>query len=833
MAELPASPPPSTSGGTYTARFLRLAAWLLAALSLGTATGTATAETRRLSQDWLFHAGESMDAETPAFDDRGWREVVVPHDWSIMDKPDGRPPFDANAIAGRDSGYLPGGIGWYRRHLNLTAAEAAKVVLLSFEAIYMDADVWVNGEHLTRHHYGYTAFLVDLTGKVHAGDNVIAVRAEHADPSSRWYAGSGIIRPVTLEILDRVHLDPASIAITTPVATEERGVVWVKSAVVNRSAKAQTVELLSQVRSGRGAIVAEARQSRSMAAGARVESGQTLELSRPLLWSPDSPNLYTLVQQVRIGGVTVDERRTPFGLRTVTFDARNGLSINGKPVKMRGGNIHHDNYMIGAAGAPDADRRKVALMKAAGYNAIRNAHNPAIQATLDAADELGMLVIDEAFDAWNKSKRDQDYARFFRADWEKDLESLIASGRNHPSVVLWSIGNEIPETGTPLGVETGKRLAAHAHALDPTRAVTQAINNDPPLSTNQSAVLDVPAYNYHSELFTKDHAKLPDKVMFTAESLPKDAFSYWREVETKPWVVGDFVWTAVDYIGESGIGWMGYSQDWQKLGPYPWHLAYCGEIDATGRKRPAAYYREVLWKTGIDPISAFVRQPEGTEDLPDRHLFPITPPHLDWSLDDVHPSWTWPGEEGKPLEVVVYSEFPEVELFLNGKSLGRKAVGLGTDYKASYKVPYAPGQLTAVGYRNGQEAGRWSLQTASAPAQAIVSVDRSQVSANGEDLAYVTIELVDAKGMPVYAQDADRNVRVKVSGPGTLAGIGNGNPRDASSVQSGIRKTFHGRVVAAVRAGPEAGPINVEVETDGVPAGQLTINAVSVAARQP
>lgn len=808
-------------------RLLSLGFALLGSLTMLVMPAPALAETRSLSQGWLFRAGENKGAESPALDDSSWRRVVVPHDWSIMDRPDGRPPFDPQAIAGQDSGYLPGGVGWYRRHLNLTAADAAKVVRVNFEAIYMDADLWVNGEHLTRHHYGYTAFAVDLTGRVHAGDNVVVVRANHADPSSRWYAGSGIIRPVTLELLDRVHIDPDSVYVTTPVATHERGVLSAKSTLVNRSARAQKIELVSRVLSAQGAIVAEARQNWSIAPGAEVAAAETLQLSRPLLWSPDAPNLYSLVQQVRVGGVTVDERRTRFGVRSVTIDARNGLRINGRPTKMRGGNIHHDNYLIGAAGAPDADRRKVALMKAAGYNAIRSAHNPASQATLDAADQLGMLVIDEAFDAWNKSKRDQDYARFFQADWAIDLESLIRTARNHPSVVLWSIGNEIPETGTPLGVETAKRLSARVHALDPTHPVTQAINNDAPLNTSQAAVLDVAGYNYHAEQFTSDHAKLPNTPMYTPESLAKDAFSYWREVETKPWVIGDFVWTAVDYIGESGIGWMGYSQDWQKLGPYPWHLAYCGEIDATGRKRPAAYYREVLWKTGIDPISAFVRQPEGTEDLPDRHLFPVVSPHLDWSLDDVHPSWTWPGQEGKALDVVVYSEFPQVQLFLNGKGLGRKTVGLGTEFKATYKVPYVPGQLTAVGYRNGREAGRWALRTAGAPAQLKVSVDRRQVTANGEDLAYISVELADANGTPVYDQSGDRNVHVKVSGAGALAGIGNGNPIDASSFQSGQRKTFHGRVVAAVRARTRAGPIIVEVGSDGLPPRRLQIDASS------
>jgi beta-galactosidase len=791
----------------------------------------AGAHRTKLSQAWLFQRGDVSGAERSGFDDRGWQNVAVPHDWSILDRPDGRPPFDPGAEAGQDSGYLPGGIGWYRRHLTFSPADAARVVRLTFEAVYMDADIWLNGEHLTRHRYGYTAFSLDLTGKVRAGGNVIVVRANHPDPSSRWYAGSGLIRPVTVEILNRVHLDPDSIFVTTPVATEELGVVSARATIANRGEKARDFELVTRVVSARGKTVASARQARTLAAGARADAEQRLELARPALWSTDTPNLYTLVQEVRVGGKIVDALRTRFGLRTVTVDARNGLRINGRPVKLRGGNIHHDNYMIGAAGAPDADARKVALMKAAGYNAIRNAHNPASQATLDAADELGMLVIDEAFDAWNKSKRAQDYARFFADNWAQDIDSLVISGRNHPSVLFWSIGNEIPEDGTPEGVETGRKLAERVRRLDPTRPVTQGVNADPPKSSNQFALLDVAGFNYHAHDFDAEHRKFPERILYTSESLPKDAFSYWRHVETKPWVIGDFVWTAVDYIGESGIGWMGYSQDWQKLGPYPWNLAYCGEIDATGRKRPAAYYRQILWKTGIDPIVAFVRQPKGTEDLPDRHFFPIEPPHLDWSLDDVHPSWTWPGQESKPLEVNVYSEFPEVELRLNGKSFGRKAVGLESEYKAIFQVPYAPGELVAIGYRDGREAGRWTLRTAGAPARANIAVDRSRMRANGEDLAYVTVELQDVAGTPIHARDMDRKVRLRVRGAGTLAGIGNGNPMDVSSFQSGERKTFHGRAVAVIRAATKAGPIVLDVEIEGLPARQIRLDADTGAVR--
>jgi beta-galactosidase len=785
----------------------------------------AAAEQLSLSQDWLFKKGDVTEAQTPALNDQAWVHVSVPHDWSIMDKPDGSPPFDPKAEAGQDSGYLPGGIGWYRRHIKLDAADVSKIIRLNFEAVYMDADIWLNGKKIISHAYGYSAFTVDLTGLVRAGDNVIAVRINHADPSSRWYAGSGIIRPVTMDVLNCVHIEPDSVFVTTPVATAGQGVASIDTATANCGAKPQPVELVSRIISSDGRTVAHAIEKQTIAAKGQVQWHQKLNIDHPKLWSIETPNLYHLEQEVRIAGATVDERRTRFGLRTIEVDAANGLRVNGQPVELRGGNIHHDNYMIGAAGVADADARKVALLKAAGYNAIRNAHNPASQATLDAADELGMLVIDEAFDAWNKDKRPQDYARFFAANWAKDIDSMVISGRNHPSVLFWSIGNEIPEQGKPQGIETARQLKARVKALDPTRSVTQAVNIGPPDSAGQFAELDVAGYNYQPDQFALDHAQFPNRVMYTSESTSKEAFRYWRPVETMPSVIGDFVWTAFDYIGETGIGWMGYSQDWQKLGPYPWHLAYSGEIDVTGRKRPAAYYREVLWKTGIDPISAFVKQPEGTEDLPARHLFPITPPHLDWSLDDVHPSWTWPGQEGKRVDVVVYSEFPEVELFLNGKSLGRKTVG--PEFKADYAVPYEPGALVAVGYQNGKAAGRWELRTAGAAADARMILDKTQIKADGQALAYVTVSLVDANGTPIYARSDDRQVQVRVSGAGRLAGIGNGDPQDAASFQSGDRKTFHGQVVAAIQAGTTAGPIGVEVTVEGLPARKVWLNAIS------
>lgn len=786
----------------------------------------AHAEQRRLSQGWLFHAGDAPGAEGSAFNENGWRPVSVPHDWAIMDKPDGSPPFEPTAAGGQDYGYLPGGVGWYRRHFILNEAEATRVVVrLNFEAVYMDAEIWLNGEKLGAHRYGYTAFHLDLTGKVRAGDNVVAVRVDSANPSSRWYSGSGIIRPVSLDLLDPVHIDPDSIFITTPVATAERGEVLARATVRNRSATPRDLEIVTEIR-GNGRLVATDTVRATVPAGGETGPVAHLVVPQPLLWSPTRPYLYSLVQQVRVDGVVVDERTNRIGIRTVTMDAGHGLRINGEPVELRGGNIHHDNYMLGAAGAPDADGRKVLLLRNAGYNAIRSAHNPASQATLQAADQMGMLVIDEAFDMWRRPKRANDYARFFADNWQADLDSLVISGRNHPSVILWSIGNEIPEQGSAEGVATATALVARVKALDPTRPVTQAVNVDSPANARAFAPLDVAGYNYRAHFFAGDHETHPERVMYGAESLSKAAFDDWRKVETLPWVIGDFVWTAVDYLGESGIGWMGFNKEWKGLGPYPWHLAYSGEIDATGRKRAAAYYRQVLWKTGIDPIAAFVRPPPGGRDLPDRDLFKGNEAALDWSLDDVHPSWTWPGHEGEPLGVVVYSEFPEVELFLNRKSLGRKTVGVETEYKAEYQVPYAPGRLVAVGYRDGRKASQWTLRTAGAPARAKVTTNRRLFRANGEDLAYVTVELFDKDGIPVYGRADERAVTVTVKGAASLAGIGNGDPTDASSLQSGTRKTFHGRVVAVLRAGDLAGKATVEVAVEGLPTRTLTLRAI-------
>lgn len=501
---------------------LRRAGTLLGLL-LSLAALPAAAEERRLVDGWLFHAGEAQNGQDPGLGDLTWQRVSVPHDWGVIDRPGGKGPFDPQVRGGEDIGYLPGGIGWYRRHLTLSARDAAQVVRINFEAVYMDADIWLNGEHVGKHHYGYTPFTLDLTGKVRAGDNVIAVRVNHETPSSRWYAGSGLIRPASLELLDPVHVDPQSVYVTTPLATTEQGQVIARATIRNTSRSRKRVAVLTQVVAANGMVVAEERQRHALRAGAVQDVSAALSVARPALWSPDSPNLYRLVQRVEVDGSIVDERRTRFGIRVVTMDSTYGLRINGTPYNLRGGNIHHDNYMLGAAGVPAADKRKIALLKSAGYNAVRIAHNPASQAMLDAADELGMLIMDEAFDMWKQSKRPFDYSRFFAQNWEADLRSMLVAHRNHPSIILWSIGNEIREQGSPAGVEQARKMVALVKQFDASRAVTQGLNLNSPQNAAHFAELDVAGYNYRTRFFAQDHKDHPERVMVSTESFSRRA----------------------------------------------------------------------------------------------------------------------------------------------------------------------------------------------------------------------------------------------------------------------------------------------------------------------
>jgi len=779
--------------------------------------GGAMAASNSLNDGWRFIRGDVPGAEAIGFDDSAWRTVAVPHDWSIEDLPGQQHPFDASSVSKHAQGYTLGGIGWYRRKISLPADLTTKTILLRFESVYMDAQVWVNGELLARRSHGYTEFIVEMDKVARPGENVVALRVENPGLSSRWYSGSGIIRPVHLEVLDRIHIDPWSPAITTPEVSTARAQVHAATKVANRSESIAQARLITRLVGSDGKEVERKEESTAIGAGSVAELVQVFDVRKPALWSPEAPNLYTLVQDVHVNGRLADSRHTRLGIRSISFDAKHGFLLNGKRVLLKGGNVHHDNYMLGAAGIARADARKVELMRAAGYNAIRSAHNPPSRALLDAADRLGMLVISEAFDMWSMRKNKNDYSRFFKTQWRSDLEAMIQAARNHPSVIMWSIGNEIPNMHADAGATEAKQIADAVRALDPTRPTTVAAHL---FISKQGAdaflaAVDVAGYNYYPENYSGDHERFPARIMYGSESFSAQAFEYWAPTATMPWVIGDFVWSAIDYLGEAGIGWTTDS-------PHPWHLAMTGEIDATGQLRPAAYYRQVLWNTGLNATSAFVEWPLVEGSLPNRMT---RGPASRWEQPDLVQSWEPIGAKADyfPIRVVVFSENEAVELFVNGVSQGRKPVSRDTQYKTDFWVRFQRGELKAVGFKKGKPQSQWVLKTADKPAAIRLSVDRARIAADGDDLAYVTAELIDADGSRVTRRNEDKPLTFKVAGPATLAGVGNGDPVALESFQSGRRSTFHGRAVGVVRAGKLPGLISVEVTSPDLPSASASI----------
>jgi beta-galactosidase len=774
----------------------------------------------RFDHFWRFEKGNIPDANQAGFDDSTWRIVSIPHDWSIEDLTRENGPFDACAVNLYDVGYTVGGTAWYRKKFSLDANDNEKKIHLQFDGIYMNSDVWVNGVHVGNRPYGYSTFWFDITDYVNFGaENVIAVEVKNEGKNSRWYSGSGIFRPVTLMIMDKVHIAHWDPYITTPVVSASSADVRVRTEVKNESDSSKTVTLQSTILDSNGVTVATDSAIFSISSAASHVFDQTITVSNLNLWSIDSPMLYILSQDVNVSGQVVDHVETNFGIRSISFNATNGFLLNGQSVLLQGSCMHHDNYMLGSAAFDRAEERRVEMTKAAGYNAIRTSHNPPSQAFLNACDRLGVLVIDEAFDMWNNCKWDHvdDYSKYFASWWQADIDSMVLRDRNHPSVVMWSIGNEIPEQGTTQGTITAQMLATYVRSLDPTRPVTLAANGSGASYDAYFATLDVVGYNYQPGSYTSEHARIPARVMFGSESFPKDAFNYWKAVEDYSYVIGDFVWTGYDYLGEASIGWTGYAPSWWGLGPYPWHLAYCGDIDACGYKRPAAYYRGVLWNTGQNKVCAFVKSP--TPSLPNQDLSW----NRQWVYPDIHPSWTWPGYEGASLEVTVYSECEQVELFLNDVSLGTKATSGANKCTATWNVTYAPGELKAVGYVGGVPQAQWILNTAGVPMVISLTADKSTIAADGSSLCYVTAELLEGSGNAVYDPNDDRLISFDINGPGKLAGVGNANPYGTESFQRPQRMTFRGRCVAVLKSTLKTGTITLTASSSGLTSDSVII----------
>ena len=764
-------------------------------------------ERQLFDHDWKFLLGDPSGAESPSYDAGGWRSVGLPHDWSIEGKIDSKNP------AGGSGGFFPTGVGWYRRGFTAPASWRGKRVSVEFEGIYMNAAVYINGRQLGTHPYGYTSFFHDLTPHLKPGAaNVLAVRVDQSKQrNSRWYSGSGIYRHVWMHVTDPVHVAPWGVFITTqPAGAGAKASI--KTRIANDSSAQAAVTLHTSIYSPDGRLAGEATRDASIGAMESAELDQEIAIENPALWSPESPSLYRALTRVIKNGKSVDEVSTPFGVRTIAWSAENGFLLNGKPVKMAGGCVHHDNGPLGAAAFDRAEERRVELLKAAGFNAIRCSHNPPSPALLDACDRLGMLVLDEAFDCWSKGKNQFDYSVAFQDWWRRDIDSMVLRDRNHPSVAMWSIGNEVPERGEPLGAQEAKMLADYVRNLDHTRPVTSALNFVPTWTNTDGfyAALDIGGYNYNLSNHVADHRRAPSRVMVCTESFPRSTFDDWAMVNDFSYIVGNFVWTAIDYLGESGLGRWSFRdpKDASREGfgaPYPWHGAVCGDLDLCGARRAIAHYRNIIWDRG-EKLYLGVRAP-----VPDGKRMSVTM----WGVWPVYPSWTWPEMEGKPLEVEVYSRAESVRLYLGDTLIGEKPATRNEKFTANFTVPYAPGLLRAVAFERGKQIAESVLRTAGEAAALRLTADRTALRADGQDLCFITVEALDLAG--IAHPNADHQISFHLEGPGSILAVANGDMTSEEPYQGvAQRKLFHGQALVVVRTSRTSGALTLTATGPGL-----------------
>jgi beta-galactosidase len=752
---------------------------------------------------WMFTRGDVTGAEAPGFDDSGWRSLDLPHDWSI------ELSYNPDSPAGRHEGYLEGGIGWYRRSFVLPQEYAGKRILIQFDGANMNSDVWINGHHLGHRPYGYSAFIYDLTTYVNVGGgvNVIAVRVNHPQPATRWYSGSGIYRHVWLTVVNPVHIADWGTFVHTASVSTGSATVSVSTEVKNQSSDTSPVAVLTTILDADGRPVAADRSdASSVAANSQSIFNQTLTVENPKLWSPASPYLYQVRTQVMVGDTMADIHHTPLGIRSFRFDPGQGFFLNGQRVKIQGICLHDDLGALGAAVNYRAFERRVEILKEMGCNAIRTAHNPPAPELLDACDRLGMLVKDEAFDCWETAKTAYDYHLYFEQWAEADIKTMVRRDRNHPCVIMWSIGNEILNPT----VSTAQRLKDWARQEDPTRPVTWA-SNGMARRDHQEAVeiLDLAGYNYGIQFYDIDHQKYPSRPIFGSETCaarrsrsvylfppwrvfypgdPDIGSSYdnclskwgrisaeqdWKDHTCREFIAGEFIWTGFDYPGEN---------DW------PAKSNNAGIVDTCGFPKGIYYFYKSQWTCA-----------------PMVHILP---------------HWNW--EPGQTVTVFVYTNCDSVELFLNGSSLGCKSPRPGRELHLEWDVPYTPGTLRAVGSRGGAVLTTCEVKTAGAPARVDLAVDRSIIKADGQDLAFITADIVDANG--VLVPTADNQVGFSISGPGKIAGVDNGNSLSHEMYKANNRQAFGGKCLAIVQSNGTAGQIVVTAGSTGLASGSVTIN---------
>ncbi|MBN1185195.1 MAG: DUF4982 domain-containing protein [Bacteroidales bacterium] len=777
--------------------------------------------------DWLFINDSVKNAQEPEFDDVGWQKVELPHDWSIHDLPNQTEglivgPFNKRSPGFTQTGFTVGGTGWYRKKFKTDDALKNKQVIIHFDGVYMNSDVWLNGYHLGNHPHGYTPFYYDLTPYLMpvGQGNVLVVQVKNEGRNSRWYSGSGIYRHVWLTVTEPIYVAPWGICITTPEVSDKKATVNIKSTITKKQSTPNNISLITTIISPEGKMVGQSKTELNLDKKEIIPVEQNITVTNPLLWSIDSPFLYKTITEIKAGNKVIDKIENLFGIRTIKIDAKNGLTINGEKVLLKGGCIHHDNGPLGAAAIDRAEERKIEILKENGFNAVRISHNPPSIQLLDACDRLGMLVIDEAFDMWEQPKTPNDYHLYFKDWWQRDLQAMILRDRNHPSVIIWSIGNEIQERVDTSGLRITRRLKDEVYRIDPTRPVTAAFceywepnNKNKQWSETSLAfeLLDIAGYNYLWRLYKEDHQKFPNRIIMGTETLPAEALENFDIAEKHPFVIGDFVWTAMDYLGEASVGRAYYDkrQSNRPIMGWPWFNAWCGDIDLIGQKKPQSYYRDVVWRNL--PITMAVHEPipEGMVENLSR-----------WGWPQEWQSWTWPGTEGTSLIVRVFSRAPMVRLILNGKMVGQQAIA-DTSITAVFDVPYQPGTLKAVNVENGKETAAFELKTAGIPHAIKLIADRSNIEADRNDLSYITVEIIDKDNQLV--PNVEIPISFSIEGVGEIASVGNASPKDVASFHKNERNTFNGRCLVIVRPKGNAGVIKLTATSKGLIMAQILI----------
>lgn len=789
-----------------------------------------------LNRDWSFVKG--IPQSTIRKDYLEGERIDLPHDMQISQ--DTTP----NAIGSYSSGYYEGCAGIYSRELRFPLEERGRRYVLEFDGCCMETEVRLNGQVVGRNHNGYTPFLVDLTEYIRFGEpNYLMVIADNScQPNSRWYSGAGLYRHVDLRSSGPVFIRPWGLHAWTGYIEAGTAFVWVEAEIGNLSDALCDVRADIAIRPEGAGRAGHGEIRFTVPAGETARGRTLIAVPEARLWSDEDPSLYTVEVKLTKQGEVCDGESTVFGIRTISVNAVNGLMLNGKPLKLRGGCLHHDNGLLGAASFYASERRRLGILKENGYNAVRTAHNPPSRDFLEACDRIGLLVVDELFDCWVNGKRLNDYGKWFAYCWEGDLENSVKRDRNHPCVIMWSIGNEIVERGgLSHGAAMAARIAAKVRTLDGQRPVTSAINElltglderetlelrraerDDPVNGHVNyldelwtgktepfaAALDVVGYNYLDRRYEDDARRWPARVMCGLESYPKDIGSIWKKVQNLPFVIGDFTWTCYDYIGEAGVGKSrflerepeGPKPNIVHDSPYPWRTANDADFDICGFPRPQAAFRRIAWGSGETCI--FVQDPRhfGQYEL-----------LSDWGFPELSDSWTWPGCEGRDIRVVVMSRSPAVRLLQNGRPLGTKPCGEAEGYMAAFTAVYGRGDLVAESIEAGAVVSRATLRTAGAPTRIALLPEKTLLAADGYDLGFISVEIQDADGRRVPG--CKMALRAEVQGAGTLAGFGSGAPITTDNYAAGRCFSHDGRALLIVRGGTAPGTIRIRVASD-------------------